>query len=136
MKANPAGSVICSEMTVDGVAHLLLEFPQVLALRDNTPMVLGIIPGSDQLPGLLTAVDLKRYLVHWYQATASPPPSQTRRCMLLTGLFSLLLSPIRRFERFHLVERTRPILTQQARERPVSQQFAAGLAARAIIGFV
>src|ERR1017187_6871004 len=38
--------------------------------------------------------------------------------------------------RFHLFERARPILAQQAGEGAIGQEFAAGLAGRAVVGFI
>src|SRR6516162_8929787 len=40
------------------------------------------------------------------------------------------------FQRLELVEGARPVLAQQARERAVGQELAAGLARRAVICFV
>src|SRR5262249_9027686 len=51
-------------------------------------------------------------------------------------VFRSELSALPRPELFEFVERARPVFAQQAAQRAVGQEFAAGLAACAVVGFV
>ena len=58
------GTATGIEVAADSVGNLILELPQILALRGDPALIIRGVPGSNEQSGFIASLELEHDLVH------------------------------------------------------------------------